>query len=299
MSPSTYATIKEALETNYSGRRQKYKKNNVSEGGMICRGQNVGIADCRAHQLVKLDRLNLTNTSKDTNAYINQNVVGFSNLWAAGDVFDYAIGITREGAPQTGDFARIITGGVATLFVNEIKDITHRYIGVEDPSRVVTSDEPSPIKIIYIAADIANGDTDVHVKVMLSQGGGGSGGVAIPLRMTKDGGSQGTGSDMPTFTYLVENWLTGDFYYINEDPTAVPHQWVRHIGQMTEATFGWGFYDSTNNDVLTITWINEQMIAAICEEEQPPGGPDSPDSGGGTGGGTGGGDTGDGGGGLP
>lgn len=278
LSPDTYRQIKEGIENGTTSRRGAYLKNSVTEGGTMCRGQFQGVADCPAHQLVIINQLNLNNTSKDVRAYVDQNVVGFTNILPAADVFDYALGITREGCPQLGDFVRLTVSGIATLLVNEVKDLAHRYITVEDPSRTVTTDKPTPIKIIYMAADIAQGEQDAKVKVFLGAGGGGGSGVAIPLKLTKNAGEQGTGTTMPTFEYEVADFFTGNVYYAQEDPTALPHYWVRHIGQMTEATFGWGFTDPSNNDELIITWINEQMIAAICEEstEPPPEGPDGP-----------------------
>jgi hypothetical protein len=114
-------------------------------------------------------------------------------------------------------------------------------------------------------------------------GGGGGEGVAIPLDLVKVGGSQGDSTSKPSWTYDVfdareRNDAGRAAIATAVDPTEDPHQWVRHLGQMTIADFGWGWYNPDNE--LEVTWINEILIAAACESGCDTGCESGDDSGG-------------------
>lgn len=102
--------------------------------------------------------------------------------------------------------------------------------------------------------------------VGLNLGGGGGGGVMIPVDLVQAGGSQGTQTTAPSWTYDVfraDERGTGPTAILTAvDPTASPNNWVRHLGQMTAATFGLAYYNTDGN--LELTWINEQAITAEC-----------------------------------
>ncbi len=108
--------------------------------------------------------------------------------------------------------------------------------------------------------------------VSVNMGGGGGGGVMIPVDLVQVGGAQGDSENMPSWTYDVfpadERGNSPDALLTAVDPTTAPHQWRRHLGQMESATHGYA-YKNVDGDV-EIGWINEILIAAICEEEETP-----------------------------
>lgn len=272
MGPKTYEMIRQGLARTVDGRRSARKKNSMSEGGTIVRVQSLGIDTTKRFDLVPVTGLTQTNVnSKDANGedlyqYTNQNILGVNPVELGTSSLEENMCVIALENIITGDIGRAIAQGVATLRVDEVVSLNHKFIEVKDPQRVVTSDKPSAIRIIFIGQDINAGDTDVLIKVYLGGGGGGGTGVAIPLSLTTDGGAQGTGTTTPTWTYEVDDWLTGQNYLVSCDPAGNPHYWVRHIGQMTEATFGWGFIDP-DTDSLIVTWVNEQSVTAICDDD--------------------------------
>ncbi len=94
-------------------------------------------------------------------------------------------------------------------------------------------------------------------------------GSVFPVDLTQVGGTQGSETDRPSWTYDVfradERGTSPTALETAVDPTDAPHNWVRHLGQMSAATFGLAFYNT--DDELELTWVNEILIAAECPPE--------------------------------
>lgn len=100
----------------------------------------------------------------------------------------------------------------------------------------------------------------------------------VPVKLTKVEGEQGDGESKPTWRYdveLVYGPNAGQTVLQSTDPTAPPHHWRRHIGQMEYADYGLAYRKPKVNAEpyedpwsYELTWINEILIAAICEEEE-------------------------------
>lgn len=181
------------------------------------------------------------------------------------------IGVTLDAIPPNGWGQVVVLGVVCVrceiLYQNDPADTWLKVNDTEDG--LIQTFEETSIKVIEAYRE----GTDQYAKVLIGAGGGGTG-VAIPLDLLKVGGMQGTGTSKPSWTYNVfdarERPNTDNPIYLAVNPTIAPHHWVRHLGQMLPATFGWG-YDHPSG--VEITWINEQLIAAECA---PGGGPTPP-----------------------
>lgn len=80
------------------------------------------------------------------------------------------------------------------------------------------------------------------------------------VAMTQTGGSQGTASAAPTWTYTIDD-VDGNELATAHNPTTGGY-WVRHLGQMAAATRGIASFSGAG--ALKILWCNEQMIAEEC-----------------------------------
>ncbi len=102
----------------------------------------------------------------------------------------------------------------------------------------------------------------------------GGGGDLIAVDLVQTGGEQGDADNMPSWEYSIflasdRNAVpTPDPILEDVDPTQGTHKWRRHLGQMESATHGYGFYNVDGD--FEVCWINEILIAAICEEEETP-----------------------------
>lgn len=84
----------------------------------------------------------------------------------------------------------------------------------------------------------------------------------FPVVLSQTGGAQGDGSTPATWTYEVQDALTGDVLASGVDPVADPHQWQRPAtGKMIKATYGHAHYqeDGAGGHDLVLGWINEMV----------------------------------------
>ena len=112
-------------------------------------------------------------------------------------------------------------------------------------------------------------------------GSGGGDPIIVPVSLTHSGGAQGDGTNPATWTYDITPALdpSAGVVMTAEDPVAAPHHYERpNVGQVEKATFGLAWRKSIDPAPTPpahpyeyeLTWINEAIIGAICEEEEPP-----------------------------
>ena len=91
------------------------------------------------------------------------------------------------------------------------------------------------------------------------------GGTLFPVRLLKVGGSVGTSTGKCTFTYLIQDPVTGNALQAEAvNPSSGIHKWARPpVGRMIQATFGYAHRDETGKIVLG--WINEVPDQAACD----------------------------------
>lgn len=94
--------------------------------------------------------------------------------------------------------------------------------------------------------------------------------LVFPVALYQSGGSQGDEATPATWTYYVNDALTGEPLALNANPVAAPHKWQRpSVGQMIPATFGYAHYN--DGDALVLGWINEMVDQEACDTSQPEG----------------------------
>lgn len=87
--------------------------------------------------------------------------------------------------------------------------------------------------------------------------------VMFPVTLTQTGGAGGDETTEASWTYTVDDAISGDELDTAVDPTASPHKFVRHpAGAMTKANTGWAYYNAAGAFVLT--WINEVLDTEEC-----------------------------------
>jgi hypothetical protein len=281
----TYEKIREAANFSSSGEAGKPIKTKIGSRVMGVRTDQA-VTSFTAVKIKKATSDPGNNANKD---YYKQIHIFEIEDTAASSIYDDVIGITQRAVGQR-EPVSIVVSGMTTAKVN-VTDLAHKYAKTTSTAgELESTDEKTVIRIV----DAQNTGSESLCKVLLGAGSGQKGPI-FPVQLEQVGGSQGDGTTMPSWTYdvtIVDGQDAGDVILTAVDPTAAPHHWRRHIGQMAPATFGlvWRKDSASGEEQYEyeITWINEILIAAICEEEP------APDPGGGDGGG-GGGD----GGGLP
>jgi len=112
-------------------------------------------------------------------------------------------------------------------------------------------------------------------------GAGGGDGVIVPVTLTQTGGTQGDGTNPATWTYDITPALdpSAGVVMSAQDPVSAPHHYERpNVGQVEKANFGLAWRKSIDPAPeppahpyeYELTWINEAIIGAICEEEEAP-----------------------------
>lgn len=90
-----------------------------------------------------------------------------------------------------------------------------------------------------------------------TEGGGGVGSV-FPIALSSPQGSPGNLTTEASFTYTIRDGITGDLIASGINPSNLPHKFIRSVGQVNPATFGYAHRD---NGDLVIGWINEILKA--------------------------------------
>lgn len=266
LSGETYRQIQSALNRINTGSRNGSMPSYQGDGAVIQRASNATDQVIPFGTIVEFtDPIPTTGTGP----YEHQSKFEFKP--AEDPIQDKSIGITLEAVPG-GKYGRIVIYGMATLKGAAVTNANHKYMGISGSGAMESQQDPTAIKIMH--AD-GTGTLD-QMKVFLGAGGGGGGGgLMIPVDMVRVGGTQGTGTTKPSWTYDVylaqERGNSPQPILSGVDPTTNPHQWVRHLGQMTEADFGIAWQNPS--DQWELTWINEQTIAAECKDDTgtPPG----------------------------
>ena len=112
-------------------------------------------------------------------------------------------------------------------------------------------------------------------------GGGPDKSPIVPVTLTQSGGTQGDGTNPATWTYDITPALdpSAGVVMSAQDPVSSPHHYQRpNVGQVEKADFGLAWRKSiepapeppAHPYEYELTWINEAIIGAICEEEEPP-----------------------------
>lgn len=171
-----------------------------------------------------------------------------------------AVAILQRGALDQAP-SPIVLSGVSSAYL-KVNDVGHGYAKTTNVAgQLETTNEKTVIRVL----DAKEEGENKLCKVLL--GGGQANPVMRPVDLEKVGGTQGTRDTEPSWrydVYLAEERLDEDREAIltDIDPTDSPHQWVRHLGQMTIADFGIAWLNTDNE--WEVTWINEQLIAAEC-----------------------------------
>lgn len=89
------------------------------------------------------------------------------------------------------------------------------------------------------------------------------GGRVFPIILTQTGGSTGSASTASSWTYSVQNAITGTLLGTGVNITASPHKFKRpSLGRMIAATFGLAYIDSTG--ALVVVYANEVIDVEAC-----------------------------------
>lgn len=84
----------------------------------------------------------------------------------------------------------------------------------------------------------------------------------FPITMTQTGGSQGTSTAAASWSYTVDDFLTGEELATTVNPVNSPHKWQRpEKGQMQKATAGIATWKEGD---LVVLWTNEQISVEAC-----------------------------------
>lgn len=81
--------------------------------------------------------------------------------------------------------------------------------------------------------------------------------LLIPVDLSSDGGSAGTASTAPTFTYTVTHAISDEQITTGASPT-----WARRVGKFVAATHGLGYFD---NGSFILLMCDEVPAVQACE----------------------------------
>ena len=188
----------------------------------------------------------------------------------------YQIGVVDEELPA-GDFGKVrLSSPVWVTDKYELKS------------------KPYTVKVFNPTEEAVEVDEQINccrnqwgVWIYVVGGGGPDKSPIIPVELVQVGGTQGDGTTPATWTYDVylAPKLSGDTTVLDAaDPVATPHWYQRpNVGQVEPAFFGLAWRikkdppppepaegeDPEDPYEYELTWINEAIIGAICEEEEP------------------------------
>ena len=163
---------------------------------------------------------------------------------------------------ESGGYGRICIAGCCVAKISAPSASAFSYCDSNDvasPGVLTATDSKTGVPIFWNAGTAGENLAFVGVNFGAHRG-------VFAVDLTQVGGAQGTQTTSPTWTYDVFDAMdrgTGPTALeTGVDPTASPHNWVRHLGQMAAATFGLAYYNADGD--LELTWINEILIAAEC-----------------------------------
>jgi hypothetical protein len=232
----------------------------------------VAKTDIDRHKMVTLDGVAI-DLNNNEDEYLNNPVPEAEHVPVGDDSENPAYGAALEDI-AAGDYGKVVVNGPAIVNIDVPSAAAYDFLQRKDMTTagvLVGTDTATNWRILW-NDPAATGTTPALV--FIGSGGGGPG-TMVNIDLVQVGGAQGNGETMPTWTYDVfparDRGSGPQALLTAVDPTAAPHEWRRHLGQMEPATHGYGWYNP--NGDFEIGWINEILIAAICED--PPGGPDA------------------------
>ncbi len=152
--------------------------------------------------------------------------------------------------------------GVTPCKIN-ITDSDHNFAVIEEVSfqrnkRLLSTGGSTSLQILWKPP---NSIGSLWCIVKMGGSGGGAAGV-FPVTLIRVSGAGGSATSRATWRYDVLDALTGDSLLLSQNPTSLPHRWVRQDGLMAFANFGYAHIAADGR--VALGWINEEYVHSVC-----------------------------------